>query len=401
MSPISLVFEGSRQVLLPQELTDQIINHLWDDMISLKACSLVCWSWFFSSRIHIFGTLVVNSKTLDLVATFITETSRCTILPYVKRIEFQGIPLPSAEPQFPTRLGPLSHFTSMLTHLHLHHARFTNFLELIDLICSFRILQSIGLDSIDYLKKMTTDQAVADTKRALPPSANSLRIRDSPLRAFLSWVVSHRVSPKITTLDVGPIEEDNVHYVGTLLSLLGPDILHLSLAFGFGKIGHICTFETMKHDSLHGDPDRRSYEKPAHPTIKDRYLEVFHTPACHHLATLVSLKSLRINNLVNGTHFHHSTATFWSPRFLASINSHNIQRVVFGIKLSRAGELDSHAIRWDFLDEVFASEAYTNLHMVEFDIGGRVNLDGLSDLITYKLPVAAKRGLLRFSKVCA
>ena len=65
------------------------------------------------------------------------------------------------------------------------------------------------------------------------------------------------------------------------------------------------------------------------------------------------------------------------------------------------GELDSHSLRWDFLDEVFASEAYTNLRVVEFDIGGRVNLDGLSDLIMCKLPVAAKRGLLRFFKASA
>lgn len=248
---------------------------------------------------------------------------------------------------------------------------------------------------------MTTDQGVAAKERVLPPFVDSLKIRDTPLRAFLSWVVSHPIPPKITTLDIGPIEEDDVHYAGALLSLLGPDIQHLSLAFGFGKIGHICTFETMIKNSLKGDPNRKPYERPASPTIKDRYWEVFHMPACHHLAKLVSLRSLHIDSFVNGTQFHQSTATFWSPRFLASINSYSIQRVVFGIRLARVGELDSHSLRWDFLDEVFASEAYTNLRVVEFDIGGRVNLDGLSDLIMCKLPVAAKRGLLRFFKASA
>jgi hypothetical protein len=248
---------------------------------------------------------------------------------------------------------------------------------------------------------MTTDQGVAVKERVLPTFVNSFRIRDTPLRAFLSWVVSHPIPPKITTLDMGPIEEDDVHYAGALLSLLGPDIQHLSLAFGFGKIGHICTYETMIKNALQADPDRKPPERPASPTIKDRYWEVFHMTACQHLASLVSLRSLHIDSFVNSTQFDQSTATFWSPRFLASISSYSIQRVVFGIRLARAGELDSHSLRWDFLDEVFASEAYTNLRAVEFDIRGRVNLDGLSDLIMCKLPVAAKRGLLRFSKASA
>jgi len=398
MSPIVLAFEESRQVLFPQELSDQIINHLRDDMVSLKVCSLVCWSWLYSSRIHIFRTLTVTSKSLSLLASFINETPRCTIPPYVKRIEFQSFPLSSVQPQIPTRFGPLSHFTSTLTHLHLHKANFTTFLELLDLICPLRNLQSIRLDHIDYLKKMTKDQGDAVKGRVLPPFVNRLRIRDSPLRAFLSWVTSQPVPPKVTNLDMGPIEGDEVHYAGGLLSLLAPNLHHLSLAFGFGKIGHTCTFDAMIKNSLQGDPDRRTYQRPAHPTIGDRYWEVFRISACDHIAKLVNLRSLRIDGFVTGTHFPQSTATFWSPRFLASINSYGIQHIVFGINLSRAGELDMHALRWDFFDEVFASEAYSNLHTVGFEIGGRANLDGLSDLIVRKLPVAAKRGLLQFSR---
>jgi hypothetical protein len=123
--------------------------------------------------------------------------------------------------------------------------------------------------------------------------------------------------------------------------------------------------------------------------------------ACHSLATLVSLRSLHIDSFVDSTALHQSTATYWAPRALASINSHSIQRVVLGIKLSTAGELDSYALKWDFFDEVFASEMYTNLRTVEFEIVGRVNLDGISSLISCKLPLAAKRGLLRFYKSSA
>ncbi|KAF8580214.1 hypothetical protein K439DRAFT_318939 [Ramaria rubella] len=39
---------------LPQELVDNIIDHLWDDLPSLQTCSLTCRSWVESAQYHIF-----------------------------------------------------------------------------------------------------------------------------------------------------------------------------------------------------------------------------------------------------------------------------------------------------------------------------------------------------------
>lgn len=44
----------------PQEITDQVIDHLWDDTSSLKACALSCQAWLPSSRTHIFREIVVK-----------------------------------------------------------------------------------------------------------------------------------------------------------------------------------------------------------------------------------------------------------------------------------------------------------------------------------------------------
>ena len=38
----------------PPELCDQIIDYLWDDLDSLRACSLTCYDWHPSSRFHLF-----------------------------------------------------------------------------------------------------------------------------------------------------------------------------------------------------------------------------------------------------------------------------------------------------------------------------------------------------------
>ncbi|KAI0707953.1 hypothetical protein C8Q76DRAFT_656727 [Earliella scabrosa] len=39
---------------LPPELCDQTIDHLWDDLNALRACSLACKDWLPSSRFHLF-----------------------------------------------------------------------------------------------------------------------------------------------------------------------------------------------------------------------------------------------------------------------------------------------------------------------------------------------------------
>ncbi|KAI0780392.1 hypothetical protein BD413DRAFT_1000 [Trametes elegans] len=40
---------------LPQELVDQVIDHLWSDRTSLLECSLVCHSWVPAARTHLFS----------------------------------------------------------------------------------------------------------------------------------------------------------------------------------------------------------------------------------------------------------------------------------------------------------------------------------------------------------
>ncbi|KAI0351513.1 hypothetical protein OH77DRAFT_1513787 [Trametes cingulata] len=39
---------------LPQELADQVIDHLWNDRCALSACSLACHAWLPSARTHLF-----------------------------------------------------------------------------------------------------------------------------------------------------------------------------------------------------------------------------------------------------------------------------------------------------------------------------------------------------------
>ncbi|KAJ7343721.1 hypothetical protein DFH08DRAFT_701948, partial [Mycena albidolilacea] len=46
---------------LPPELTDRIIDFLWDHQLDLRACSLVCSQWLPASRFHIFESITIPS----------------------------------------------------------------------------------------------------------------------------------------------------------------------------------------------------------------------------------------------------------------------------------------------------------------------------------------------------
>ena len=58
----------SPSTLLPPELCDQAIDHLWDDLDALRACSLACKDWLPSSRYHLFRS--VRLRHSDDVARF-------------------------------------------------------------------------------------------------------------------------------------------------------------------------------------------------------------------------------------------------------------------------------------------------------------------------------------------
>ncbi|TFY64970.1 hypothetical protein EVJ58_g2276 [Rhodofomes roseus] len=47
--------------VLPPELFDESIDHLWDDPKSLAACALTCRDWIGTSRLHLFRTVRIQN----------------------------------------------------------------------------------------------------------------------------------------------------------------------------------------------------------------------------------------------------------------------------------------------------------------------------------------------------
>ena len=61
--------------MLPPELFDETLDHLWDDTKTLQACSQVCRSWAPTTRLHLFRTVRLSSEASCIQFAALLESS--------------------------------------------------------------------------------------------------------------------------------------------------------------------------------------------------------------------------------------------------------------------------------------------------------------------------------------
>ena len=367
---------------LPQELSDHVFETLRNEFLSLKHCSLVCRAWLHATRSHLFRQVILTPQNIDPFILLILD-SRSTIQPHVRKLELRNTGCSN-------RLFAI--FTPTLTHLHLRNIPFNAFIDILDIICSFPYLQSVVLDELT-VKKDTVERLAHLQKKILPSSVNSMRCRGGCLRILLSWLLHHNNVPKLSNLDIGPIEEETTFEIGKYVVLVGPAMKNLSFSFHFDHNTHTC--------ALHDYDISREPPKTDISPIARRYKALYGIDACPDLAKLTGLQSLRLDNFIHFEDHIQGSALVWGPRIVASNRSSELREVVLGVSLRRAGELDRFNIRWNFFDEAFASRdgPYANLACLKFEITGTVNMDGIESLIRSRLPGCETRGLLQFCKL--
>ena len=374
---------------IPQEISDFIFKGLQNDCLSLKRCSLVCKAWLHATRTHLFRQVILIPKNIDPFISLIID-SRSTVHSHVRNLELRRI-------NYLNR-WIVSNFTSTLTHLHMRDMTFNAFADILDIICSFPYLQSVALD------ESTVDSSAVDESRiqnkVLPSFVNSVRCRGGRrcLRAFLLWLLHHNNVPKLSSLDVGPIEEESTFEVGKYLAFVGPAINHLSISFDFAHNSHICALQLKYHDPQILLTSERAKSKSS---IAERYKALFGLDICPNLGSLTGLQSLRLNNFIHFEDHIRASSLIWAPRIVASIRAMELREVILGISLRRAGELDKFNIHWKFFDEAFSSimdRPYSNFVSVKFEINGTVNMDGIAGLVRSRLPGCDGRGLLQFCR---
>ena len=375
----------------PQELCDLIFESLWNDTLSLKHCSLVCKAWLHATRTYLFRRVILTPKNIDPFTDLIID-SRSTVHPHVRNLELRRI-------NYLNR-WIISNFTPTLTHLHMREVTFNAFADLLDIICSFPCLQSVALDELT-VKSSSVEKSARIQNKSLPFSVNSVRCRGGRrcLRAFLLWLLQHNDAPKLSSLDVGPIEEESTFEIGKYLAFAGSAINHLSISFDFGHNSHICAIQPKYHDPQILLTSGRAKTNEA--STAERFKALFGLDICPTIASLTGLRSLRINDYIHFEDHIHASSLIWAPRMFASIRAAELREVILGISLRMVGELDRFNIHWDFLDETLSSimdRPYSKLVSVKFEINGTVNMDGIAGLIRTRLPGCENRGLLQFCR---
>lgn len=68
--------------MIPPEITDAIIDHLYSDSAALSNCSLVCRIWLPFARYHLFDAICLQSANIDAFMA-LRASPLCTIVPHV------------------------------------------------------------------------------------------------------------------------------------------------------------------------------------------------------------------------------------------------------------------------------------------------------------------------------
>jgi hypothetical protein len=127
---------------------------------------------------------------------------------------------------------------------------FNTFADILDIICSFPYLQSVTLDE-STVESNSVEKSASIQNKVLPSFVNSVRCRGGRqcLRGFLLWFLHHNEVPKLSSLNVGPIEEESTFEIGRYLAFAGSAINHLSISFDFSHNSHICAIQPIYRDS--------------------------------------------------------------------------------------------------------------------------------------------------------
>lgn len=246
---------------LPQELTDKVIDYLYDDKPSLAACSRVCWAWVPATRVHIFSDITLRRKWnrlfhpqfrpfIDMLAT-----ESCTFAPFVARLTLAELDQTPAEgqefaPAF-SLLGKLTAVTS-LTFMRWRDLGAQPVPDLLHATSLSEITFShLALSSADQLFSMLelcpqlTSLAIVLVSWGSSPSSPTvyshassirrLRLVGCPRDSFLD-IFSPPDSPlklSCNTVEIRGITLEDIPSIGRFLTCVAGCLQHLTISFTF------------------------------------------------------------------------------------------------------------------------------------------------------------------------
>ncbi|PCH37694.1 hypothetical protein WOLCODRAFT_95650 [Wolfiporia cocos MD-104 SS10] len=357
--------------VLPPELWDETIDHLWDDPKALTACALTCRDWVPSSRLHLFRTVRIQSaKHCARFAALLAD--RPEIAPCVRRFtisaEYAGIDShgePKEDDEWVdnvadivpllvnvstvglsrVRWGVLQPKTQdvlkrMFRRVHtlfLFEVRFLASADVITFLSAFPVLNELYFHGVSWthespapLLKFDADgNVVADSQeqQAMRLSYLFLDARSSPT-LVTEWLLNHPSEQRLRTIQLCWREIDNMKAVGDLLHASGSALERLLVEFPAG-----IPEEAVLHNQIS-------------------------------LVHNTGLRSLHFGglNAAQSRNFLAQQLFPWVSAMLSQIRSRTLQEVTFEFEITSVRDLLS--LDWARIDRDLSREEFKGLHVL-------------------------------------
>ncbi|KAF9459762.1 hypothetical protein BDZ94DRAFT_1312139 [Collybia nuda] len=256
---------------LAAEFYDRILDHIHYSKSTLSACSLVCKSWFSTTRYHLFFEANLTPNLVRLIQS--SDHAMETVAPHIRNVGLGGAWMKEKQHSFNhvmlflLRLDNVqglyietwnwdvlnSATSNMLiraqgtffwkiNQLHLKYARFPSFSIFTRFIQAFPLIEDLLLDNvtwdhIEYPFSALPPPTFADTGGTWEQNKRlshltKLHIRSCLIDPILNWLIDQAQSiPPIRILSLPEIQSSEIKQVAVALRTLGPFLEHVDLGF--------------------------------------------------------------------------------------------------------------------------------------------------------------------------
>ncbi|KAH9924369.1 hypothetical protein B0H21DRAFT_826734 [Amylocystis lapponica] len=332
---------GSAERKLPQELCDNIMDHLWDDPITLKACSLVCLDWVPTTRIHLFHTIRISPERAAIYADVI-ESPFVDFTPHVRGLVLDHSDVRFSLPAFPQWVKRFRNIESLtvqysgfhrmadsyradlvaffpkLSALKLHSVHFVRWQHMWGLLGAFPKLETLhvvdGYDGM-YLLPVLFSAGAVPARMQKSAQIKDLLLQTRMFSGLMNWLTKSPSGFRPRTLDLKKVDFGVGPETMDLLDAVAPSLETLRISM-----------TTLKYLLRHFPHRLFSFLRKS----RLRTFHVYDLP------------------LFFNRHGEMPKASYWLPRILSRLNLVRMERLVLTIDFGTMNSLE--AMGWMFYD---------------------------------------------------
>jgi hypothetical protein len=226
---------------LPQELLDFIIDFLFDDKQSLKACSLTCRAFLSASRLHIFTQMHLQPERFS---SFMASSP--SVVPFVQSLRFDSTKpkaamylsiqdlnmLPNLKsltvkgsafhPHLPPPLA--ESWCTQIACLSMESQGFSDFYQFARFIVLFTSLERLSMKNMLWF-----GQSIPDLHQRLPSTLRTLDLQQCSISQLFEWILCHDPIPSLHTLALTYQNSNQLSLINEICSSLHSSLKHFEL----------------------------------------------------------------------------------------------------------------------------------------------------------------------------